>query len=491
MVRQHERREKMNHVVIVTFSTAPALQIRYLGPYQIAWYIRQHGFNSQVLDFLFFMSKEQRMSLYKKYISEETKIIGFAPFIARLQEKPESKQKTLGILQEIKENFPWAKIVIGGPFAVAFRDSVHKQIDFKIDAVFIGQGEYTFLEYCNYIFNNGPHPNFNLINDIKVVNYTKEYNIFSCKMRFEEQDFILENEALPLQLSRGCIFKCKFCRYELIGKNKDDFNRSLDIIKETMIYHYENFGVTRYNMADDTFNSHRERTKKFHEMIKTLPFKIEYVGYLRIDLLDIWPEQQDILVDSGLVSCHFGIESLDPISCKQIGKGWGAKNNKKFLKHLLEKWKNNVIIRCSLIAGLGKETEKDWESTNKWFLDSGVHNWDFKPLGINIQQPMTEFELSPAKFGFRWPDLENNPFQWENDYTDFVSAGKWCEETNFRNQKKQIPGAWHYSFHRTLNFSREQISSSNLTTLKEIVQTEKRIQKLVDTYYQKAITYKA
>lgn len=488
---QHEGRQKVNHVVIVTFSMSPVLQIRYLGPYQIAWYIRQHGFNSQVLDFLSFMSKEQRMTLYKKYISEETKIIGFAPFITRLQDKHENKKRTLDILREIKENFPWAKIVIGGPFALYFRDSVYKQIDFKIDAVFIGQGEYTFLEYCNYIFNNQPHPKFELINGMKVVNYTKEYDISLCRMRFEQQDFILENEALPIQISRGCIFKCKFCRYELIGKEKDDFNRSLDIIKETMIYHYENFGTTRYNMADDTFNSHRERTKKFHEMVKSLPFSIEYVGYIRIDLLDIWPEQQEILVDSGLVSCHFGIESLDPISCKQIGKGWGAKNNKKFLKHLLGKWKNNVIIRCSLIAGLGKETEKDWESTNQWFLESGVHNWDFKPLGINGRLPMTEFEQSPEKFGFRWPDLENHPWNWENDYTDFLSAGKWCQEAGFQNQNKQIPGAWHYSFYKTLQFSKEEILSSNLTELIETVQKEKRIQKFVEAYYKKAINYKA
>jgi radical SAM superfamily enzyme YgiQ (UPF0313 family) len=175
-------------------------------------------------------------------------------------------------------------------------------------------------------------------------------------MRFEENDFILPSESLPLELSRGCIFKCKFCQYSNIGKDKDDFNKSMDIVKDTLIYYYEKFGITRYHLSDDTLNSHRERTKAFYEMTKALPFKIEYIGYVRMDLLDIWPEQIDTLPESGLTSCHFGVESLDPYSCKQIGKGWGAKNHKEWLLKLKKYWGNNIIINCSLIAGLGRET---------------------------------------------------------------------------------------------------------------------------------------
>ena len=46
-------------------------------------------------------------------------------------------------------------------------------------------------------------------------------------MRFEKNDFILPGESLPLELSRGCIFKCRFCQYPNIGKDKDDLELEL------------------------------------------------------------------------------------------------------------------------------------------------------------------------------------------------------------------------------------------------------------------------
>jgi radical SAM superfamily enzyme YgiQ (UPF0313 family) len=211
-------------------------------------------------------------------------------------------------------------------------------------------------------------------------------------MRFAKNDFILPNEALPLELSRGCIFKCKFCQYPNIGKDKDDFNKSMDSIRESLIYNYENYGTTHYYLSDDTLNSHRERTIAFHKMSKTLPFKLQYIGYVRMDLLDIWPEQLEILPDSGLISCHFGIESLDPESCKIVGKGWGAKNHREWILKLKDIWKDKVTMRCSLIAGLGKDTEQEWEEQQNWLESAGVEDPFFAPLYLDKNLGLSEFE---------------------------------------------------------------------------------------------------
>ena len=53
-------------VVILTSDSDPTRQLRYLGPYQIAWWLRKNDYSTQVIDMLYFMSTEQRLNLYKK-----------------------------------------------------------------------------------------------------------------------------------------------------------------------------------------------------------------------------------------------------------------------------------------------------------------------------------------------------------------------------------------------------------------------------------------
>ena len=40
-----------------------------------------------------------------------------------------------------------------------------------------------------------------------------EWDIHNCGTTFHSSDFIFPNEALPLEISRGGRFKCKFCGF--------------------------------------------------------------------------------------------------------------------------------------------------------------------------------------------------------------------------------------------------------------------------------------
>lgn len=474
----------MSAVVIITFSTNELNFLRYLGPYQVAWYLRQQQYDCQVLDFINYMSEENRLSLYQKYITFDTKVVGWAPFSF------DHQIKSIDLLHELKEHFPWVKIIIGGVHSKWFLNHGYKLLKFKVDAVFKGQGEYTFTEYCNYIFNKDKHPSFELINNIKVISPSREYEIESCRMRFEERDFVLPGESLPLELGRGCIFKCRFCQYPHIGKDKDDFNRSLENITESLLYHFNQLGTTRYTIVDDTLNSHRDRTKKLLEISKNLPFKLEFGGYVRLDLLDIWPEQQEILPEAGLISCHFGIESLDTYSCKMVGKGWGAKNHKTFLEKISKKWNEIVMIRCSLIAGLGKEIRSDWQTTHDWFKNSGIPDWKFMPLALYYNERQSEFEINAQKYGYRWPNPLTDPWYWENDYTNYRDAQEFCKEVNDESEYYKHAGSWKFISFQNLGFSPDEIKKSSIVEISEVIYERSRINHFVDQYYNKAINYK-
>ncbi len=474
-------------IVILTGGTDNRRFLRYLGPYQIAWWMREQGYSVQVLDFLFFLSEENRSNLLKKFITSETKVVTFAPFAYLDWHHEGTLAPILGLFNEIKNNFPWVKISVGGQFATNFiKKKVHTRLNFKVDAVFQGAGEHSYLEYCNYIFKKSDkYPAFNLIDNQKVINPSTEYDVQNCKMRFSTQDFILPGEALPIELSRGCIFKCAFCQYPNLGKDKDDFNRSMENIRNTMLHNYENFGTTEYYIADDTINSHRQRTKDLHEMAKTLPFKLNYIGYVRLDLLDIWPEQQEILPESGLVSCHFGIESLDPVSCKQIGKGWGAKNHKIWIPKIADMWEDSVSIRCSLIAGLGKETEKDWNETMEWFKTTKVKDWFYNLLVLRKEINLSLFEQEPEKYGYKFDGRGN----WYTDTMSYYRAKEWQTMNYYKNLSLRYATTWDYIGLRNLGFEKEFINQEKFGTLIKLVSGKRQARDFAHKYYTLAMSY--
>ena len=68
-------------IVILTTGIDPTRLVRYLGPYQIAYWSRKQGYSTQVLDFLYHMTKEERLKLFEKFITKETKIVGYSPFV--------------------------------------------------------------------------------------------------------------------------------------------------------------------------------------------------------------------------------------------------------------------------------------------------------------------------------------------------------------------------------------------------------------------------
>ncbi len=475
-------------IVILTTNTDPTRQVRYLGPYQIAWWMRENGYSVQVLDYLYFMTKEQRLELFKKYITAETKVVGYAPFaIFGSQRFWHGEQPIHDILDEIKFNFPWVKIVLGGVYVLGWLNSRKNHIGWKVDAVFKGEAEHSFKEYCDYIFKGEKHPPFSIEHDNKIIRASKKYDIQTCSMKYSKNDFLLPGESLPFEFSRGCIFKCKFCQYPNIGKDKDDFNKEIDHIKSSLIYNYENFGTTRYHITDDTLNSHRERTQLLHKITKELPFKIEFIGYVRLDLLYIWPEQQDILPESGLVSCHFGIESFDPEACKIIGKGWGAKNHKNALADIRKKWGDDVIINCSMILGLGKEQEEDWEESQNWFIDNKIHDWNFNILTMYKNLQASEFEKEYKKYGYRFVDDSN--WNWASDYMTRDRAGAWAKNNRQKNLSATTPSVWNYSAHTNLGFTKDEILKHNYLSINEVRERENRTEKLIELYYKTAMEY--
>ncbi len=413
---------------VIFWSALPnnfALVQRYLGPYQLSSWLEQHDVTTQVIDFTVSgPSKKVRPETIfretKKFITKATQCIGISTTFFNSYFGSSIPENLIEAMNLVRQDYPQIKFVLGGNKAEQYGPEITK----LFDAVVVGLAEDVFLNLINYWKTGKNEPkkrrplnnagsNFYYNDDV----VDKTFDIQTSRHKWRDRDLIMPGEALPLELSRGCIFKCKFCQYPLLGRSKYDYTRSMDCVREELVDNYERWGTTTYFVLDDTMNDTVQKITEFHAMTQTLPFKIRYGTYLRADLLHRFPETIPMLKESGLIGAHFGIETLHTEASKAIGKAWSGKQAKEFLPKLIhEDWNDEVSIHCSMICGLPGETEQSLIESRDWLIENRIPSWNFKPLGITRHDQhifTSEFSKNADQYGYTHPRPEE-PFYWEN-----------------------------------------------------------------------------
>ncbi len=404
--------------------TEKSLVYRYMGPYQLGGWLEEHGISSHVIDFIITTFKgkittDTLVRMTKRHISDETVAIGISStflFHSFSQSMPESYIEAIA---QIRQEYPHIKFILGGN-AVEF---YLPEITRMFDAVVVGLAEDVMVDLIKYYKTGEAEPRFRrpMLHGIKFYYNddvpTKIFNIQTAEHRWRDRDFVMPGETLPLELSRGCIFKCKFCQYPLLGRDKWDYTRSMDCIKDELIDNYQKWGITNYYLLDDTFNDTTLKVEAFANMVANLPFKIKFTGYFRADLLHRFPETIPMLQESGLIGCFFGVESFHPEASKIVGKAWSGKHGKEFIEDLFHnQWKKRVNVHVSLIAGLPYETPDSLYETRDWLVKAQIPSWYFKALVVfkyNNQIFSSEFSKNAASYGYVHP-REDKPHVWIN-----------------------------------------------------------------------------
>ena len=406
------------NVIFLTGVMTPWME-RSIGAYQLSNFIKGHGFTTQVIDFIHMIPKDVLLQLLKKFTSADTKVLSLSStFISeevflgtngsKNRKNGPIPEDLLDCLSQYKQMYPHVKLVVGGANAKRF-----ESFDL-FDFLFTGYGELSFLNFLK----NGENRTGRIIDgDL----YLAKFNASKINHLFCHNDIIFENETLPIEISRGCIFRCKFCAYPLNGKSKLDHVRDIDLIKNELIHNYNNWGITNYLISDDTFNDSNDKLKCLHDMIVALPFKISFVCYLRIDLLYHFRDTQlEMLENMGLKSCHFGIESFNPTTAKFIGKGMSSDKTKDFLLFLKDRWKDKISMMCTFIVGLPFEDKTSCIETGKWCVKNDITFW-MAPLFIDPKRVFkSDIDINYEKYGYV---LEKN-LNWTSDLMKFQEAAQ-------------------------------------------------------------------
>ena len=185
----------------------------------------------------------------------------------------------------------------------------------------------------------------------------------------------------------------------------------MEEVRDELVKLWETRGTDLYYITDDTFNDDNDKMEEFHKLFTSLPFKPKFAAFLRLDLIDRFPHQADLLLEAGLVGNFFGIESFNHKSAKAIGKGLHPDRVKERLKWVREKWKGKVNTGVGLIIGLPYDDDKYFQELWEYVHsdDYPVQHTSFNALhitdktkGVNLYG--SEFAMNPEIYGYSFND---------------------------------------------------------------------------------------
>lgn len=415
------------------------------------------GYNVKIIDYVSDLTSDQIIDVISYNFTSTTKFIGFSTSWIESANMHEFSWHNEEFFEKVKSKFPNLLIITGG------HDEWNRKVLNKYSNYhFHGYSDNTFIEFIKMI--NG-RSDYNLAvidnkNPGSIGKYIDSNNTNPVRHPdeietvFELEDNFQSYQPVPIEVSRGCIFRCGFCRHPFQGKKDyDSYQRTPESLARELKRNYDLFGTTRYTVMDDTFNDSIEKIDRLKRAIEIskLP-KFEFVAYIRPELLVTKPEMIPMLADLGLRGAFFGVESFDMEARRAIGKGVDI-NRILDAAHAMTSYNNQILIHASFIVGLPHESPENIYKTQEYMTskNSPFRSWIWQTLGIRndgitTKDSQSTFDKNFEEYGYQIP---LNSSQWKNEYFTVKSAGELTNTLNIQSAPYQkfagwkVAGAWH------------------------------------------------
>jgi len=407
-------------------SIQPPFIMPAAGAYRLRTYLSMHGYDIEVIDYMCMFTTDELIKLVKDRYTDDMWFVGFSVTF--------DQRSNVILWRQLRALYPKLKIIVGAPEPRKETFILNEEAAKNIDMLFYGHAENSLLEYCKFLSGERPDwPSSRTDNGLEYVISDdrfpyKEYSDMS--IQWMPDDPVKFVRAVPMEISRGCIFKCKFCRFPMIGKKKYDYVRSVDNMAGEFRRNWEMFGIRSYLFADDTLNDTNQKLDDIAEAIRLADVDVTFSAHIRYDLLWSNPEMIDKLCDLGMHTAVLGIESFYEPARKAVGKGL---TNDQII-HILgrfKKAKHDLFINNNFIIGLPGESVEHIYKTAEW-LDQQDHayidGWHWNPLSINKQEHLTsEFERHPEEHGYT---VNEDQYYWHSKDMDSIKAKSMAVELN-------------------------------------------------------------
>jgi hypothetical protein len=397
----------------IIFSMEAPIPYRSLGAHRISSFLRQHGWDMEVVNYASYFTTEELIQLFKSRYTQDLKFIGVSCNFGVYDQTFDA------FVFWVKQYYPYVKILIGGQY-------LPEHMTEAADYFITGFGENAMLALTRYLFSNGESVKFKIGRGKKVIDGTGFYPSAPMKalyVEYEKRDFLDPDEWVGIEFGRGCKFECPYCNFPILGI-KGDFTRDTDDYLKQVRHAYDNYGISKYLVADETFNDTTEKIIKFADATEQLNFQPYYSGFARADLLVIRKEDREHMARMGFLGHFYGVESMNQETSKVIGKGIKTERLQDGLLEVDKYFRDlNLPYRgtLALVVGLPKETVESQKATFKWVTENWLPNHHTLCWGLDIPSPES-IALKPSKISLDLPKYGykiNPAIREEKPYLDF------------------------------------------------------------------------
>ena len=355
-----------------------------------ATHVKEGGFkNVSIFD----MRSEKKTS-FEERVSE----IEEADFYFYWIFKTGDASEIYSIASKLKERFPNSIHAAGGTHVDMCQEEAIKYMD----SIVVGAGEESFL---------------NIINDHLTGKrekiYHQEYKLkpFS-KTSFPDRSFlprekIVNNKlfsqygeypATLVYFSRGCIFKCAYCTYNVPRLLQ---TKSEEMIDAEINYLKKEYGIKGLLLKDEIAISPNKKVS--HRIMGSLEkADIVWRGQT-ISIADL--DQLKHARDSGCLELAVGVETVDNNVMKIIDKTW---QNEKIIREFIENSKKvGIKVKICIILGLPGEPKDIVKKTINFLSESGV---EYASVSGFLPVPGSPIERDYKKYGIKFINKDWNKY---------------------------------------------------------------------------------
>lgn len=279
------------------------------------------------------------------------------------------------IIRKIREHFPEKKVIIGGPHAMFQYEKILKRR--LVDAVIIGEGEHSLVEYVSALEKNS---SLDSVCGIAFahdgsIQYTGPSPLIDVDTWGIPAYHLLNVEAyqkvggVSISAMRGCPYTCAFCLVPKIHDNtplnphleSEPRTKSAQTIFKEMLHLNTRYGVKEFSFIDPTFTYYKERVEELCNLLLKENLDIRWCCQTRVDYVSL--DLLNTMSRAGCVGILFGVES----GSKNVLESIDKRITKQFVIDTLNLCKQTEISPTpSLIIGLPGDSVKNAQNSIKF-----------------------------------------------------------------------------------------------------------------------------
>ena len=335
-------------------------QYPLIGLAYIAAVLEKNGYNVTVVDCPAF-----KMT----YKDAEQAIRLFEPDIVGITSVAATFTSALQVARHIKESYPRALIVFGGPHATVMDKQIIREHE-EVDVIVRGEGEQTIADLARCISNSG----LKSLNEVEGITFRKNDRIVRTPNRpfiqnLDELPYpayhyfplkkykIFRKLGLPMLTSRGCSLQCTFCTVPQIAGRRFRTRNPKKVVDE-LEWIRDEYKADFVTFNDEVFTYEKERVFEICSEIKRRNLKVPWDCQTRSDHVS-----RKLLAKMKKANCQlvsFGVESGSQKILNAMKKGTTVQQNEKAIKWAKEM---GLSVAISLILGYPGETKESLKQT--------------------------------------------------------------------------------------------------------------------------------